>query len=215
MFHNKKFYLLDNRGKEIQKGKNILDLFKICNYEVEKINNICPFCMLVRNKTMIHCCVCNSCINNWDHHCFWLNICINERIVKVFITFCVLLLLICFFDMIIFSNGVYLVLNSDLKSNNFNKFILLGTICILLLMIYGFIMIIFILRERIKYNRRNYTYKNMTKEENDEENNELAKSTVTIKTDNENNNNWISSGEKKLTEQNKGEEIEMKNLIYK
>lgn len=36
------------------------------------------------NVTTVHCFVCDMCYNNWDHHCFWLNTCINDRNKKAF-----------------------------------------------------------------------------------------------------------------------------------
>jgi len=32
----------------------------------------------------IHCLVCDKCIEHFDHHCFWLNICIDNKNKKLF-----------------------------------------------------------------------------------------------------------------------------------
>lgn len=39
----------------------------------------------------MHCLVCDICIDNWDHHCFWLNTCIDIKMKPKFNLFFILL----------------------------------------------------------------------------------------------------------------------------
>ena len=65
-------------------------------------NNICVKCIRIKKPNTIHCAVCDLCIDEWDHHCFWLNACINKNNIKKFVLF--IILMICFlFTNLIFS----------------------------------------------------------------------------------------------------------------
>ena len=70
------------------------DLFEQCNYEKNKIKKICPKCKIIKKYGTKHCKICDSCIEDFDHHCFWINRCINGKILPEFISF-VILTLIC------------------------------------------------------------------------------------------------------------------------
>ena len=70
------------------------DLFEQCNYEKNKIKKICPKCKIIKKYGTKHCKICDSCIEDFDHHCFWINRCINGKILTEFISF-VILTLIC------------------------------------------------------------------------------------------------------------------------
>lgn len=41
----------------------------------------------------LHCLVCDICVDKWDHHCFWLNTCINSENKKLFHVFLCMLLI--------------------------------------------------------------------------------------------------------------------------
>ena len=48
----------------IDKGKNL--------------KNYCPNCYIEKNEKIItHCFICNKCVYDFNHHCFWLNCCIG------------------------------------------------------------------------------------------------------------------------------------------
>ena len=53
------------------------------------------------NKNTRHCIACDKCIENWDHHCFYLNACINNKNIKYFKFFMIQLGLIIIFNMIL------------------------------------------------------------------------------------------------------------------
>ena len=68
----------------------------------DNTSNICIKCIRIKKQNTIHCVVCNLCIDDWDHHCFWLNTCISKNNKNIFTTF--LFAIICFlFINIIFS----------------------------------------------------------------------------------------------------------------
>ena len=49
-------------------------------YEMYYYNeNICGKCRRFMGRETKHCIACDQCIDNWDHHCFWLNVCINTK----------------------------------------------------------------------------------------------------------------------------------------
>ena len=48
-------------------------------FEENLIENICVKCRIVIHENTKHCLICDRCIEKWDHHCFWLNTCINNK----------------------------------------------------------------------------------------------------------------------------------------
>ena len=63
-------------------------------------NNICVKCIRIKKPNTIHCVVCDLCIDNWDHHCFWLNACINKNNIKIFVLFIILMVCLLFTNLI-------------------------------------------------------------------------------------------------------------------
>ena len=45
----------------------------------------CEYCDSYCQQKSKHCRVCNRCVDNFDHHCIWINNCIGERNYKEFI----------------------------------------------------------------------------------------------------------------------------------
>ena len=76
-------------------------------YEINK--DICVNCRIPINKKINHCLICERCVKNWDHHCFWLNICINNENYFKFKIFIILLALFLFFNMFFFIDVIFLV----------------------------------------------------------------------------------------------------------
>ena len=70
------------RSKKAQKP--LIELF-------EDSQNVCVKCRKIMKYNTVHCLVCDVCVDNWDHHCFWLNTCINKKGKPVFLAFFFLL----------------------------------------------------------------------------------------------------------------------------
>lgn len=66
------------RSKKIK--KTLTELF-------EESQNVCVKCRKQIKYDTIHCLVCDVCVENWDHHCFWLNTCIDKRVKFRFLLF--------------------------------------------------------------------------------------------------------------------------------
>ena len=82
------FKCIINFRQHLKKNKNnFLEMY-------EKTNNICIKCIRIKKQNTIHCVVCNLCIDNWDHHCYWLNTCIDKNHLKIFTFF--LISILCF-----------------------------------------------------------------------------------------------------------------------
>ena len=83
--------LIDEKNKNIE--YKFEDIFSQYNYDLDKIELLCPVCKTLRIKqsNIKHCIICNKCITNWDHHCYWLNICISKDNYNIFLFFIVFL----------------------------------------------------------------------------------------------------------------------------
>ena len=96
----KKLYLVSDNYKKKFKGY-MSNLIKSCPDDDYKLSHICFICKHVKNSQMIHCIICKECVEKWDHHCFWLHICINEYSMTFFILFLFFLSFVIILDMFI------------------------------------------------------------------------------------------------------------------
>ena len=70
----------------------------------------CSTCKFFRPKNTVHCAVCGTCIQGFDHHCVWLNNCIGGRNYSVFAFYICLTTLDCF---LCFAYFVWTMANDD------------------------------------------------------------------------------------------------------
>lgn len=57
----------------------------------EKVEDYCPTCVVnQKKKTVKHCYVCDKCVENYDHHCIWVNNCIGKKNINCFRFFLVI-----------------------------------------------------------------------------------------------------------------------------
>ena len=203
----KKDYYFNSNSPKPSKDKCFEDLFVECNYDKNKIKRICPKCRIIKSISMKHCMVCDVCIDDFDHHCFWIDKCINNNIYKEFIFFLVVLLI----NLIINFGLFFIQLKNLLKRDvsvvkNYVYYLkLFFLVFYLLIFAFGISMIGMLLLERIKARRaskkvltleENLLNKNENKEKND-------KSDI----------NELNDVELKLKEENKEEEVEIKDLL--
>ena len=115
------------------------NIFAQNDYNLDKIELLCPVCRIIKlNQLKIkHCIICNKCIDNWDHHCYWLNICINKDNYNLFLFFTIFLFLEIILDIFIF---IFISSNIKVYDPNFkflNALLLCFIICLLIFLFYG------------------------------------------------------------------------------
>jgi hypothetical protein len=113
------------------------DIYKSNNYNLDKLEQLCPICKIIRPPKTKHCFICNKCINNWDHHCYWLNICINKDTYNLFIFFLVILFITIVLNVIIFGSIFMRIKIFNPSLNYINMFIYLFIIGIMIILCFG------------------------------------------------------------------------------
>ena len=73
-----------NPGIMINKEyKDLLDIVE----KGEEADNFCPYCLVKHKYRSKHCLVCEKCIEEFDHHCFWVGNCIGKNNYSLFFIF--------------------------------------------------------------------------------------------------------------------------------
>ena len=138
--------------KKNNKRGNLLKLIEDKNID---INNYCPKCNIFININYLikHCYICNSCIEEFDHHCIWIGKCIGKDNKRIFLLLLILIelnflinLIICFIiePLIIKKNKIIL---HQLNNENIIHILFLIN---LLILICGSIIIIPLIKSNIK-----------------------------------------------------------------
>ena len=91
------------KKNSVKKQSSLITLF-------EKNKNICVKCRTAKNEKTVHCIVCNGCVRDFDHHCSWLNICINKENINWFRAFLYLFLAYILFNILFFVYSKYIYL---------------------------------------------------------------------------------------------------------
>jgi len=202
----KDYYFNDNTPKP-SKDKCFEDLFEECKYDKNKIKRICPKCRIIKPISMKHCMVCDICVVDFDHHCFWIDKCINNNIYKEFIIFLVVLLfnLIINFFLFFIQLKNLLKRDSNISKSHIYYLKLFFLVFYILIFAFGISMISMMLLERIK--ARQASKKVLTLEEN-----LLNKNESEDKND-KSGINELNDIKLQLKEENKEEEVEIKDLL--
>ena len=114
----------------------------------------CTTCKIIRPPKSSHCKICDNCILNFDHHCYFIGNCIGQRNEKFFFLFLTFGVLCCSFSLVTTIVHIIVTLSYDsfkiitIMANNHS----LLSIVLLLLMICSFILYI------IKFRFKNLTY---------------------------------------------------------
>jgi hypothetical protein len=77
--------------------ENLLDL-------VEKGNNAeeyCPLCLVKTKFRSRHCLICQICVDEFDHHCFWVGNCIGKDNYTLFFIFLIYVLINTLFNVVV------------------------------------------------------------------------------------------------------------------
>ena len=87
-----------NPGKLINnKYLNLLDIVE----KGEEVDNFCPYCLVKKSFRSVHCLICQYCVDEFDHHCFWVGNCIGRKNYTLFFIFLVYILLNTLFNVIV------------------------------------------------------------------------------------------------------------------
>jgi len=84
--------------------KSMLDLVE----QGELLEEYCPNCLIKINYRTKHCIICEKCIDEFDHHCFWVGNCIGKKNFSLFFVFLIYIILNTVFNFLI---TTYYVLN--------------------------------------------------------------------------------------------------------
>ena len=107
--------------KEIEKKKDYLKNKKHYILEISKENPFCIICCSNILENSKHCKKCNKCIENFDHHCNWLNNCIGKYNYSFFYSLLLILILNFFFISIV---GLYAYIDSKKEKRKKIKYII-------------------------------------------------------------------------------------------
>ena len=58
----------------------------------EDVEKFCPFCLVRKNYKTKHCLICQKCIDEFDHHCFWVGNCIGKNNYELFFAFLIFII---------------------------------------------------------------------------------------------------------------------------
>ena len=87
-----------NPGKIINNQyRNLLDIVE----KGEEVDNFCPYCLVKKSFRSVHCLVCQHCVDEFDHHCFWIGNCIGKNNYTLFFIFLVYILLDLYFHSLV------------------------------------------------------------------------------------------------------------------
>jgi hypothetical protein len=79
--------------------------------EISKKFDFCVICCSNINSNSKHCKECNRCVENFDHHCNWLNNCIGENNYRYFFTLLITVLLDLFYSIGVYIYGIVVYIN--------------------------------------------------------------------------------------------------------
>ena len=102
--------------------------------KLSTIDSLCSICHIFKYSHTKHCIICDKCVDNWDHHCFWLGRCICKANAKYFNVFILNILLNLIF------NSLFII--GLISSNKCHKYIKIVLILMLIPFLGAFIAVI-------------------------------------------------------------------------
>ena len=106
-------FIIFKCSKEIFMPKNIESDDNTLFSLYEKNEMICVKCRIEINDKIQHCLICERCVENWDHHCYWLNTCINDKNYAKFHAFVIFTILFLVFNLLFYIACLYLLFSSN------------------------------------------------------------------------------------------------------
>lgn len=73
----------------------------------------CTTCKIMRPPLSSHCSLCDHCVKNFDHHCFFIGNCVGARNIKNFFCFLILGYFICNLTMLCALYQCYDIISND------------------------------------------------------------------------------------------------------
>ena len=86
------YFTLSFSNPGIMKNKTFKDLLDVVE-KGEDLENFCPYCIVKKKYKSLHCLVCQKCVDEFDHHCFWVGNCVGENNYTLFFIFLIYVLL--------------------------------------------------------------------------------------------------------------------------
>ena len=97
------------------------DLLDIVENE-EDAENFCPYCLVKHIYRSKHCLICQKCIEEFDHHCFWVGNCVGKNNYRLFFIFLIYVVLNTLFNFCITCYYLYNEILSHYGEINNNSF---------------------------------------------------------------------------------------------
>ena len=101
-------FLVINLFDNLKKAFLLFFSFEIVIFKNKKlvenriqIKEYCPTCVVKKASGTKHCLICDICVENFDHHCSWLNNCIGKRNLYIFWIFLVIVTINLMFNLAI------------------------------------------------------------------------------------------------------------------
>ena len=85
------------------KEKSMLELIE----KGELLEQYCPQCLIKIDYRTKHCLICEKCVDNFDHHCFWVGNCIGKNNFNLFFIFLVYIIFNTIFNFLITTYYVF------------------------------------------------------------------------------------------------------------
>ena len=79
------------------KYKDVLDIIE----QGELLEYYCPKCLIKMDFRTKHCVICEKCVDDFDHHCFWVGNCIGKKNFSLFFNFLVYVIFNTLFNFLI------------------------------------------------------------------------------------------------------------------